>query len=100
MSENNFWDDVKHLKKPNKLQKYYDKLIKYANLAFVQSEDKKFAVIQMELLVKAESFEAAADLFWSNFQDDIIPTTTIRFNSIREHHLEENTDEPKVIIES
>lgn len=81
------------------LQNHYNKLIRYADVNYAQSLEPMFAQLQRELLSKAEAFEAAADLFYSDFADYIIVTTTMRFRDIREHHLEEET-EPKHKVET
>src|ERR1035437_4773818 len=104
MSENNFWDECRHILKKadmkQKIQQTYDHFVKLANFNFEQSGLKLYSEFQDILLSKAEAFESAAEYLARMFIDEIIETTTMRFNSIREHHLEENTDEPKEIIES
>lgn len=83
------------------LQNHYNKLIRYADVNYAQSQEPMFAALQRELLAKAEAFEATADLFYSHFPDYIITSTTMRFREIREHHMtEEETGQPKEKIES
>lgn len=77
------------------LQNHYNKLIKYADVNYAQSQEPMFAMLQRELLAKAEAFEAAADLFYSNFADYILTTTTMRFREIREHHMSEELTEDR-----
>ena len=82
----------------NKLQETYNFFIKMANQQFILSQEDYMikAGLGTSLLAKAEAFEGAADHLWSKFPKEIIPTTTMRFNDIREHHLSEEDTEPKV----
>lgn len=84
----------------NDLQKVYNKLIKTANISYIQSKEEIFAGLHRELNAKAEAFESAADCLLSAFPNEITRVETMRWEDIRTHHLSEVDESLKTPIEN
>lgn len=73
-----------------RLQQAYNHFIKCANFNYEQASLPIYAEFQEVLLSKSEAYESAAEYLARTFKGEIIETMTKRFNSIREHHMEES----------
>lgn len=78
-----------------KIQHTYNRLIRMANISYIQSNEEVYKPLHRELIAKTEAFEAAADCLYSSFTDEINPVETMRFKEIRKHHLNENDETHK-----